>query len=113
MIARRWSGTVLREHAPEYLELMRSVAIPDYRSVEGNVGALCLHAARGQVVEITMLTFWRDMAAITSFAGAEPQLAKYYDFDDKFLLWKAREVEHAEIDPASVSEAIASKVGQS
>lgn len=100
MIARRWTGLVLREQSKEYLRLMRDVAIPDYRSIDGNLAAMCLHSARGQVVEVTMLTFWRDMDAITTFAGAEPTIAKYYDFDANFLLWQAREVEHFMVDAA-------------
>ena len=100
MIARRWTGLVLREQAEEYLRLMRDVALPDYRSIDGNLAAMCLHSAQGQVVEVTMLTFWRDMDAITAFAGAEPTIAKYYDFDAKFLLWQAREVEHFAVDAA-------------
>ncbi|WP_338424525.1 hypothetical protein [Sphingopyxis kveilinensis] len=100
MIARRWSGMVLREQSAEYLRLMREVAIPDYRAIDGNLAAMCLHSARGQVVEVTMLTFWRDMDAIAAFAGAEPTIAKYYDFDSDFLLWQAREVEHFAVDAA-------------
>ncbi len=100
MIARRWTGLVLREQSEDYLRLMREVAIPDYRSIDGNLAAMCLHTARGHVVEVTMLTFWRDMDAIAAFAGAEPAIAKYYDFDARFLLWQAREVEHFAVDAA-------------
>ena len=94
---------MLREQVAEYLRLMGDVAIPDYRSIDGNLAAMCLHAARGHVVEVTMLTLWRDMGAITAFAGAEPIIAKYYDFDAKFLLWQAREVEHSSVGSADFS----------
>lgn len=37
-IMRLWQGHVRTPRAADYLELMRSVAIPDYRSVQGNLG---------------------------------------------------------------------------
>ena len=38
MIARLWTGAVAAAHADEYLELMRGIALPDYRRVPGNAG---------------------------------------------------------------------------
>lgn len=82
------------EAAPEYLRLMRDVAIPDYRSVAGNRGAWCLHRGEGDVVHVEMLSFWDDEAAIRAFAGDNIATAKYYDFDDRFLLEKEPHVLH-------------------
>ena len=39
-----------------------------------------------------MLTFWTDLHAIEAFAGQEVERARYYDFDDEFLLEKAERV---------------------
>jgi heme-degrading monooxygenase HmoA len=86
MIARRWHGRVPAEKADEYLELMRTVGLPDYHSTEGNRGAWCLHRREGDVVHVEMLTFWEDEAAIRRFAGDDMTRAKYYDFDPDFLL---------------------------
>jgi heme-degrading monooxygenase HmoA len=86
MIARRWHGRVPAEKADEYLELMRTVGLPDYRSTEGNRGAWCLHRREGGIVHVEMLTFWEDEAAIRRFAGDDMTRAKYYDFDTDFLL---------------------------
>jgi hypothetical protein len=94
MIARRWHGRVPGEKAEAYLRLMRDVAIPDYRSVAGNRGAWCLHRREGDVVHVEMLTFWDDEAAIRRFAGEDIAVAKYYDFDDGFLLEKEPHVLH-------------------
>jgi hypothetical protein len=33
-----------------------------------------------------MLTLWDDVKAIKRFAGEDFELAKYYDFDDAFLI---------------------------
>ncbi|HJR82788.1 MAG TPA: hypothetical protein VJ775_02570 [Sphingomicrobium sp.] len=97
MIARRWHGRVPAEKAREYLQLMKEVGLPDYRSTEGNRGAWCLHRREGDVVHVEMFTFWEDDAAIRRFAGAELLKAKYYDFDAEFLLELEPEVTHFEV----------------
>jgi hypothetical protein len=45
-----------------------------------------------------MLTFWDDVDAIKRFAGEDYQQARYYDFDDDFLIEKEAFVLHFEAD---------------
>ena len=97
MIARRWHGRVPAERTREYLQLMREVGLPDYRSTEGNRGAWCLHRREGNVVHVEMFTFWENEAAIRRFAGPDLLKAKYYDFDPDFLLELEPEVTHFEV----------------
>jgi hypothetical protein len=97
MIARRWHGRVPNSLAADYLRLMQEVAVPDYRSTQGNRGAWCLNRVEGDVTHIEMLTFWDDFAAIKRFAGEDVSVAKYYDFDDAFLLEKEPGVLHFEV----------------
>lgn len=94
MIARIWTGRVRAADADRYVALMREVAIPDYRSVEGNLGAWCLHRPDGDEAVVTMLTFWRDLESIRGFAGEPIDRAKYYPFDQDFLLALPETVEH-------------------
>ena len=98
MIARRWHGRVPDEKAEAYLRLMREVALPDYRSVAGNRGAWCLHRKEGDVVHVEMFTLWEDVAAIRRFAGDDVDTAKYYDFDDQYLLEKEPRVLHFSVE---------------
>jgi heme-degrading monooxygenase HmoA len=44
--------------------------------------------------EVTTLSWWESMAAITAFAGDDPEAARYYLEDDRFLLEKPEQVEH-------------------
>lgn len=106
MIVRQWTGIVLAKDAPDYLALMESVAIPDYRAIPGNLGAFCLHVSRGQVSEISMLTLWIDQRSIEAFAGENIEIARYYDFDDRFLLWKEAEVTHRHVFAAAGVETL-------
>ena len=108
MIARIWRGQVPTDKADAYIRLMHDVALPDYQGTPGNLGAFALHREHdfepgpdihGEgITEIVMLSFWQSLAAIEAFAGADPTEAKYYDFDDDFLLSKVAHVEHYSAD---------------
>jgi heme-degrading monooxygenase HmoA len=92
MITRIWHGRTTVAKADEYLDLMRSIAIPDYRATPGNIGAYALRRIEGDVAHFLMVTFWESEAAIRAFAGDDINVAKYYAFDKNFLL---------EMEPAS------------
>jgi len=42
MVTRIWHGATPTTKSDEYLNLMRTVALPDYRSTPGNKGAYAL-----------------------------------------------------------------------
>jgi hypothetical protein len=96
MIVRNWHGRVPTALADRYLALMREVALPDYKSTPGNLGAWCLTRREGAITHFEMLTFWTDLEAIKRFAGEEFERAKYYDFDAEFLIEKEPGVRHYE-----------------
>jgi hypothetical protein len=97
MIARRWHGAVPVAQSEEYLNRMRKVALPDYRSIRGNRGAFCLFRTEGDVAHFDMLTFWDDVDAIKRFAGEDYEVAKYYDFDRSFLIELEPKVLHSTV----------------
>ena len=47
MVTRIWHGVTPAAKSDEYLNLMRTVAIPDYRSTPGNKGAYALRRMEG------------------------------------------------------------------
>jgi heme-degrading monooxygenase HmoA len=94
MIARIWHGAVPAAKADAYLERMRSVALPDYRSTRGNRGAFCLFRLEDGIGHFEMLTFWDDIEAVKRFAGEDYAVAKYYEFDREFLLELEPHVRH-------------------
>jgi hypothetical protein len=97
MIARIWHGRVPVSKREGYLELMRSVALPEYMATRGNRGAWCLHRSEGDVAHFEMLTFWDDVEAIKRFAGDDYEQAKYYDFDPEYLIEMEPRVRHFEV----------------
>jgi heme-degrading monooxygenase HmoA len=86
MITRIWHGRTTKAKSSEYLNLMRTVAIPDYRSTLGNKGAYALRRIEGDTAHFLMITFWESEDAVRAFAGNDINVAKYYDFDQDFLL---------------------------
>jgi len=86
MITRIWHGRTPAAKADEYLNLMRTIAIPDYRSTPGNQGAYALRRMDGKTAHFLMVTFWESEEAIRTFAGNDISVAKYYDVDKNFLL---------------------------
>jgi heme-degrading monooxygenase HmoA len=97
-LVREWSGTVRSDAAEAYLELMRRHAIPDYLAVPGNLGAQVWHRAEsdGEVRFVTV-SWWESVAAVVAFAGADIDQARYYDFDDEFLVDRGPRVRHYEV----------------
>jgi heme-degrading monooxygenase HmoA len=86
MIVRIWHGATPVAKADAYLKLMREVALPDYKSTPGNKGAYALRRIDGGLAHFHMLTFWESLEAIERFAGRPSETAKYYEFDEDFLV---------------------------
>ncbi|HEC11488.1 MAG TPA: antibiotic biosynthesis monooxygenase [Acidimicrobiales bacterium] len=97
MIARIWRGEVPLDRSEEYLTRMREVALPDYRSTEGNRGAYVLHREHEDRAEFLMLTFWESLESIKAFAGDDVEVAKYYDFDAEVLLEMVPNADHFDL----------------
>ncbi|MDB6082835.1 MAG: antibiotic biosynthesis monooxygenase [Gammaproteobacteria bacterium] len=76
MIARIWHGTVPTAKSEVYLQRMREVALPDYKSVSGNRGAYCLHRVEGDIAHFDILTFWDDVEAIKRLPNTMTSIAR-------------------------------------
>jgi hypothetical protein len=94
MIARMWHGAVPLEKAEQYLTLLRTIAIPDYRRIPGNKLALVLQRNESDAAHFTTFTVWESIESIKAFAGDDISRAKYYDFDASFLLELETHVRH-------------------
>jgi hypothetical protein len=97
MIARMWHGRVATAKADRYRDFLIARAIPDYRSVAGNLGVHVLERQDGDVTHFVTLSLWTDMTVIRVFAGDDVEAAKYYPEDRDFLLEFEPRVVHYEI----------------
>jgi heme-degrading monooxygenase HmoA len=99
MIVREWSGTVRSDAAAAYLDLMRQHAIPDYLAVPGNLGAQVWHRADGDdTVRFVTVSWWESLTAVAAFAGDDIEQARYYDFDDDYLVDRGPTARHYEVE---------------
>lgn len=97
MITRMWHGRVPTTRAAAYREFLNMRAIPDYRSVEGNLSVHILERTDGEVTHFITLTFWKNLESIKGFAGEDVEVARYYPEDQGFLLEFEPEVLHYEV----------------
>jgi heme-degrading monooxygenase HmoA len=97
MIARIWHGKTKSSDATAYLEYLFKSGIPAYRAMSGNRGAWVLRQIDGDVAHFITLSFWESRDAIVAFAGANPEVAKYYPEDEKYLREFEPTVTHYEL----------------
>jgi len=97
MIVRMWHGRVSTSKAQAYRAFLNERAIPDYRSVEGNISVLILERKEGEVTNFITMTYWESLDVIKGFAGDDAGLAKYYPEDKDFLLEFEPRVVHYEV----------------
>lgn len=97
MIVRMWHGKVPASKAGAYREFLKTRAIPDYQSVEGNLSVHILERSEGAVTHFITLTFWKDFDSIKAFAGSDLAAARYYPEDKDFLLEFEPNVMHYEV----------------
>lgn len=91
-IVRLWHGRVAIEKADEYERFLIKKAAPDYSSANGLLKMYFLRRNENAIAHFLLITIWDSLESIKKFAGAEPELAKYYPEDDNFLLEKEKHV---------------------
>ena len=94
MICRIWHGRTSRANADVYASFLVERAIPDYRSVNGNIDVAILRRDEGEVTHFLTVTHWQSEDAIRAFAGDDLLKARYYPEDAAFLLEFEPAVQH-------------------
>ncbi|MFT3891765.1 MAG: hypothetical protein QM730_09050 [Anaerolineales bacterium] len=97
MITRMWHGRVPTKKAADYRAFLNERAIPDYRSIDGNISVHILERREGDITHFITLTFWKDLESIKDFAGDDVEVAKYYPEDKNFLFEFEPNVVHYEV----------------
>lgn len=97
MIARIWHGEVASEKADAYLDYLNRTGVPDYRATEGNRGVYVLRRVEEGRTHYLTVSFWDSVEKIAGFTGPEPERARYYPEDEKFLLGFEPTVGHYEV----------------
>jgi len=75
VIVRLWRARAGTANERAYADHFRRNVLPQLEAIPGFRGATLLRAARGDEVELVVLTRWRSMDAIRAFAGEEVERA--------------------------------------
>jgi heme-degrading monooxygenase HmoA len=103
VITRIWHGRTARARADDYSAFLTLRAIPDYRSVAGNLDVAILRRDEEDVSHFLTVTRWESQDAIRAFAGEEVLKARYYPEDREFLLEFEPEVQHFTVVSAAAA----------
>jgi heme-degrading monooxygenase HmoA len=98
VILRKWTGRIRTAQQDEYVEYIAGTGLEDYAKTPGNLGFQMLLRELGDgETEVTTLSWWESMDSIRAFAGATPELARYYPEDDRYLVQRPLHVEHHKV----------------
>lgn len=90
-----WSGVVRTEHRDAYADYVERTGMSSYRSTPGNLDAWLLTRDLGDGrTEITTVSRWASLDAITAFAGDDIEQAVFYPEDDEYLVERDERVRH-------------------
>ena len=93
MICRMWHGITPLARADAYASFLEHRAIPDYRSVPGNLSVAVLRRDETEVSHFLTVTYWESEESIHAFAGDDLLRARYYPEDRDFLEFEPK-VQH-------------------
>lgn len=94
MIARIWTGQTRAGDAEAYAGYLERTGFVDYRTTPGNRGLIALRRVEGDRATFTLITLWDSTESIRAFAGDDPERARYYEEDERFLLSLPERVTH-------------------
>jgi heme-degrading monooxygenase HmoA len=110
MIAREWRCLCPSETAAGFLQHLGATGVAEARALPGCLGHLILRreAPRrgdgGEMVEFTLLTFWRDEDSLRAFAGDDASRAVLYPGDEAFRIVSETTVRHYEVPGAELAQ---------
>lgn len=96
-IARKWRGATRAVDAEAYSIYLNATGVQQLRSTPGNERVLVLRRIDGDTAEFEVISLWRDVAAIRAFAGDQPNAARYFPEDERYLLGMDPTVTHYEV----------------
>jgi heme-degrading monooxygenase HmoA/uncharacterized damage-inducible protein DinB len=97
MIARSWDGLTTAEQGDTYADYIRRTGVADLAATPGNRGVYLLRRREGDRARFRVLSLWDSLDGIRRFAGEDPERARYYPEDARFLEALAPEVEHFDV----------------
>ena len=104
VILRKWRGRIRTADKATYVAYILDTGLADYANTPGNLGyQMITRELPDGTTEVATMSWWESMDSIRGFAGDQPELARYYPEDDRFLVERPEHVEHAIVEAGRVS----------
>ncbi len=112
-ILRLWRAEIHRALRNQYVDYVAVTGQAAYRGTKGNLGASIavrdLDAERSEIVTLSWLSHFE---AIRAFAGNDPERARYFPEDDRFLLSRPEHVVHYDASLSMPTIELAGVIGE-
>ena len=103
MIFRKWTGRIRTADRDAYVAYILGTGLADYANTPGNRGYQMVTRDLGDgTTEVATMSWWDSMESIRGFAGADPERARYYPEDDRFLVDRPEHVEDYRVDAGRI-----------
>ncbi|QTN41451.1 antibiotic biosynthesis monooxygenase family protein [Marinobacter salsuginis] len=97
MIAREWKCQVPEVHSEGFTGYLHETGIKDSTATPGFLGAQIFRRSLECKVELTLITYWDNLASIKAFAGDDISKARLYPEDEVYELEPELTVQHYEV----------------
>lgn len=97
MIAREWKAKCPLKHKKGFISYLYETGIKDTSVLDGYMGAQIFTRDIDGKAEIKLITYWKDIDCIKSYAGEEISVARLYPEDYKYELDPDNFVYHYEV----------------
>jgi heme-degrading monooxygenase HmoA len=95
VIAREWKCTLPRRHRDGFMEHLYATGVAETSALPGYRGYQILERKLpGDVVEVTLVTYWESLDDVKAFAGEDIGVAVLYPGDEVFELVPETVVRH-------------------
>ena len=84
-VMRKWEAQIARSDIPVWKEAFMARVLPVMRDIDGFGGISVLASQDSDPCKMTVLTRWKDMAAIKALAGDDPAKTYLPDFMEPFF----------------------------
>jgi heme-degrading monooxygenase HmoA len=112
MIARVWASRVANSNLKAYLKHFSKGVLAELRRYDGFASALVLTRDLDAETEVVVNTFWKNLASIRAFAGADCEAAVVAPEAAALLISYDKRVKHYVVDVADSSESISLFAGR-
>lgn len=104
-IVRVWRGSTSARRADEYEAYLYAEGLPDLK--KHAVGVQMLRRDRTDEIDFVVMSFWKDIPSMSSFAGSDPCKIRHLERDEEFLTVLPETVEIFEVKASTLPEPLA------